>query len=164
MEANHICIKVYVRDGEALCTNQERRLVTVLACDKFSSYIIWLKILIETDHKPLVPLFRTVYLDSLPPQILRFRSIPSSIFQANCCLLLMHSHVHLAPVQKSRDTTGRGDRTYASPSSQPSISGYVMQSDWCSISRSIIMNYCRDCWPGRHKVEPSLKPYWKGQG
>ena len=74
MEDNCICIKVYVRDREALCTNQERGTSdSVGLLTKFPSYIIGLKILIETDHKTLVPLFGTKHLDSLPPQILIFR-------------------------------------------------------------------------------------------
>ena len=32
-----------------------------------------MKFLIETDHKPLIPLLGTKHLDSLPPRILRFR-------------------------------------------------------------------------------------------
>ena len=74
MEGNLLCIKVYVRDGEALCTNRERGTSnSVGLLTKFASYIIGLKILIETDHKTLVPLFRTKHLDSLPPWILWFR-------------------------------------------------------------------------------------------
>ena len=34
---------------------KKEALATVWACDKFASYIIGLKILIETDQKPLVP-------------------------------------------------------------------------------------------------------------
>ena len=52
---------------------EKEALATAWACDKFANYIIGLKIIIETDHKPLVPLFGTKNLDSLPPRILRFR-------------------------------------------------------------------------------------------
>ena len=51
---------------------EKEALAAVWACDKFASYIIGLKLLIETDHKPLVPLLGTKQLDSLPPRILRF--------------------------------------------------------------------------------------------
>ena len=47
-------------------------LTTVRACKKFQDYILGKKILIETDHKPLVPLLNTKRLDSLPPRVLRF--------------------------------------------------------------------------------------------
>ena len=65
---------------QGLCQRQKRyaqiekeALATAWACDKFANYIIGLKIIIETDHKPLVPLFGTKNLDSLPPRILRSR-------------------------------------------------------------------------------------------
>ena len=41
--------------------------------ERFSTYLLSGRFLIETDHKPLVPLLRTKQLDNLPPRILRFR-------------------------------------------------------------------------------------------
>ena len=43
-------------------------LAIMWACEKFSTYVLGKKVLLETDHKPLVPL----HLDDLPPQVLRF--------------------------------------------------------------------------------------------
>ena len=59
-------------------TNAERRyaqiekeaLATVWACEKFQDYTLGKKILIEMDHKPLVPLLNTKQLDSLAPRVL----------------------------------------------------------------------------------------------
>ena len=48
-------------------------LATTWACEKFNDYILGKDILIETDHKPLVPLFGSKTLDELPPRIQRFR-------------------------------------------------------------------------------------------
>ena len=48
-------------------------LATTWACEKFSMYVLGKKFLIETDHKPLVPLLGSKHLDSLPPRVLRFR-------------------------------------------------------------------------------------------
>ena len=47
-------------------------LAIMLACDKFSMYVLGKSIKIETDHKPLVPLLGSKHLDSLPPRVLRF--------------------------------------------------------------------------------------------
>ena len=47
-------------------------LASVWACEKFKDYTSGKKILIETDHKALVPLLNTKHLDSLPPRVLRF--------------------------------------------------------------------------------------------
>ena len=39
---------------------------------KFSDYLLGSKFLIESDHKPLIPLLNTKHLDCLPPRILCF--------------------------------------------------------------------------------------------
>ena len=45
----------------------------VYACQKFDKYILGMKVSIETDHKPLIPLLGEKSLDRLPPRIVRFR-------------------------------------------------------------------------------------------
>ena len=51
---------------------EKEALASTWTCEKFTTYILGMKFLIETDHKPLVPLFGNKHLDSLPPRILRF--------------------------------------------------------------------------------------------
>lgn len=44
------------------------------AMDKFSPYILgMIDVIIETDHKPLIPLLGNMFLDRLPPRIQRFK-------------------------------------------------------------------------------------------
>ena len=52
---------------------EKEALATTWACEKFSMYILGRSFLMETDHKPLVPLLNTKHLDNLPPRVLRFR-------------------------------------------------------------------------------------------
>ena len=52
---------------------EKKALATTWACDKFKDFLIGKHFCIETDHKPLVPLLSSKYLDNLPPRILRFR-------------------------------------------------------------------------------------------
>ena len=52
---------------------EKEALATTWACEKFSTYILGMDFLIETDHKPLVLLLGSKHLDSLPPHILRFQ-------------------------------------------------------------------------------------------
>ena len=52
---------------------EKEALATTWACEKVSTYILGMKFTIETDHKPLVPLLGSKNIDSLLPQILRFR-------------------------------------------------------------------------------------------
>ena len=46
---------------------EKEALATAWGCDKFSDYIIGLRVIIETDHKPLVTLLGSKHLDDLPP-------------------------------------------------------------------------------------------------
>ena len=52
---------------------EKEALATTWACEKFSDFVLGKHIMIETDHKPLVPLLGAKELDRLPPRILRFR-------------------------------------------------------------------------------------------
>ena len=49
---------------------EKEALATTWACEKFATYILGEKILIETDHRPLVSIVREKKLDRLPPGIL----------------------------------------------------------------------------------------------
>jgi len=48
-------------------------LATTWVCERFSNYILGREFLIESDHKPLIPLLTSKALDNLPPRVLRFR-------------------------------------------------------------------------------------------
>ena len=52
---------------------EKEALAITWACDKFSMYILGRHFMIETDHKPFIPLVGSKQLDSLPPRILQFR-------------------------------------------------------------------------------------------
>ena len=52
---------------------EKEALALTWACEKFSDYILGKPILLETDHKPLVPILGSKSLETLPPRVLRFR-------------------------------------------------------------------------------------------
>ena len=52
---------------------EEKALAVTRACEKFINYILGMKFTVETDHKPLIPLFTSTNLSKMPPHILRFR-------------------------------------------------------------------------------------------
>ena len=52
---------------------EKEALVLTWACDRFAQYVMGVHILLETDHKPLIPLLRQKLLDQLPLRVQRFR-------------------------------------------------------------------------------------------
>lgn len=61
-------------DSERRYANIEREALGITwACTKLSDYILGTKILIETDHKPLVSIFNNKYLDDLSPVLQRLK-------------------------------------------------------------------------------------------
>ena len=52
---------------------EEEALAATWACERFSNYVLGRTFLIESDHKPLIPLLNSKHMDDLPPHILRFR-------------------------------------------------------------------------------------------
>ena len=43
------------------------------ACERFQDYLIGTQFIVETDHKPLVPLLSSKALDAVPVRVQRFR-------------------------------------------------------------------------------------------
>lgn len=52
---------------------EKEALAITWGCEKFSTYVLGRPFLIQTDHKPLIPLLGSKQLDNLPPRVLRFR-------------------------------------------------------------------------------------------
>ena len=52
---------------------EKEALAFTWACERLSDYLVGLKFHIETDHKPLMPLFTTKNLEELPVRVQRFR-------------------------------------------------------------------------------------------
>lgn len=52
---------------------EKEALAFTWACERLSDYLIGINFCIQTDHKPLVPLFSTKHLEELPVRVQRFR-------------------------------------------------------------------------------------------
>ena len=154
---------------------EKEALATTWACEKFSQYIVGKRILIETDHKPLVPLLGTKHLDSLPPRILRFRL---RLMRFDFCI----EHIP-GKFMYSADTLSRApvspvdNDVLASENELESFVAEITASLPASTQRlktyseaqandpvcSTLITYCQTRWPDKSDLQTELKPYWNNR-
>lgn len=94
---------------------EKEALAFTWTCDRLSDYLIGIKFHIQTDHKPLVPLFSTKNFDEIPVRVQRFR-LRMMRFE--------HSISHLpGKLVVIADTLSRA------PSSEPNDSDLMLQQE-----------------------------------
>ena len=154
---------------------EKEGLATTWACEKFSTYILGRSFVVESDHKPLVPLLNTKHLDNLPPRILRFRlrlakydyiaqHVPGKLLYAADAL-------SRAPTQgESEEELQEEVEAYVDHVTMSSIPATThrlqayRQAQMEDAECSKVREYCQTNWPAKHSIESSLKPYWKVRG
>jgi len=154
---------------------EKEALASTWACERFSNYILGRRFLIESDHKPLIPLLNSKQLDDLPPRILRFRlrmarfdytvhhvpgkfmytadtlsRAPVSQVDEECLELQTEVEAFLDSVVQSLPATTHQLETYRRAQTEDSV---------CSK----IAEYCQSSWPERRAVDASIIPYWKAR-
>ena len=133
-------------------TNRKGGLAVTWASEKFSDYVLRMKFVLETDHKPLLPLLNVKHLhvDDLPPRILRFRHrrLVSSILwntnQESPSIQLIPSLEHPCPSPKReiKVTDKRQNSGYVQLWSL-----YLLQrSVWKNIFRLSLVMTCAHPW------------------
>jgi len=128
--------------------------------------------IVETDHKPLVPLLNTKHLDNMPPRVLRLRlakfkyvaqHVPGKVLYAADAL-------SRAPLQEGGEEEPQEEVeayiehiTVPSLPATPSRLQEYKQAQIEDTDCSRVREYIRAGWPGRDTVPSPLKPYWKAR-
>ena len=151
---------------------EKEALATTWAAEHFSDYITGRQVLIETDHKPLIPLLNTKHLDSLPPRVLRF------------CPRLMRFDYTVAHVPGTllytADTLSCSPQTSAAVDEQQAnnmevkiaaiASQLPVSSDRLEMYKqaqaedpvcSQVIKYCQTEYPEQQQAKGELRHYWK---
>jgi len=166
-------------------TNTERRYVEIekealaitWACEKFSSYIIGNHILLETDHKPFVPLLTYKHLENLPPRVLRFRlwlmRFDYNIVHVAGKYLYTADLLSRVPRRASADAQSVSQQEDIEYYIQ-SVTSYLPASNKClQIYRQgqaedptikHVISCCQSGWPRYSTLQENLKPFWPFRG
>ena len=156
---------------------EKEALATTWACEKFADFIIGKHIEIETDHKPLVPLLGAKHLDCLPSRILRFRlrldRFSYDIKHVPGKELYTADTLSRAPISNHLTESALTQQQLAElcmattishlPASNQRLETYRQAQSTDPICQQIL-KYCREGWPNKRHVDPSVKAYWEAQG
>lgn len=151
---------------------EKEALAFTWACERLSDYLIGIKFHIQTDHKPLVPLFSTKHLEDLPIRVQRFR------------LRMMRFDFTIAHVP-GKDLV-MADALSRAPSREPNREEQIFQQETRAFIDTIvqslpateerlaeikacqekdpvckqIVEYCQTGWPDKKSVIDAVKPYF----
>ena len=152
---------------------EKEALAATWACDKFSDYIIGSPFILETDHRPLVPLLSSTDLSKLPPRILRFRL---KIMRYSPEVRYVPGNKQLTADALSRAPTGVQSSSEIlfthevedfkdSLVKQIPISDKRIQDIFEAQSADAVIQqvkkYVLDGWPPVLPHKPVLQPYWE---
>ena len=141
------------------------------ACERFADYLVGLQFAIETDHKPLVPLFSTKNLDELPVRVQRFRMrmmrFHFSIYHVPGKHLIIADMLSRAPLNEHRDSdhmfTEETDAFVnltlqslpATESRLEEIRKQQEQDEACEL----LVRYCQQGWPDKRQLPDIVQQY-----
>ena len=155
---------------------KKEALALVWACEKFADYVIGKAILLETDHKPLVPLLGNTNLDCLPPRVLRFwirlMRFDYSISHVPGKLLYTADTLSRAPVippdaNHILEHVQTEAFVHALASYLPARADRLQQfrvAQQQDSTCSQLITFCKQGWPNKSQITGDVLWYWPMRG
>ena len=172
---NLLCIKVTIAAENNYAAIELEALAITWVSEKFSDYVLGLQFTVETDHKPLIPLFSTTELCKMPPRIQRFRlrmmrfshtvqHVPGK--QQILADTLSRTPVDTACVDDLllvEEVEAFANATITvMPASQTRLEE-IANAQRSDEDVSAVRGYCLSGWPAYMPNSPTLKPYWENR-
>ena len=154
---------------------QKEALGIMWGCEKFSEYISSMRFQIETDHKPLVPIFTQKSLNDMSPRIQRFRMrimrFTYTISHVQGKDLVCADTLSRSPIMDKGDEdilTGEAkgfvDQVLKElPCTEDRLNELRIRLKQDEVCEQV-MKYCTYGWPDKNHVNDAMKPYWQHVG
>ena len=144
---------------------EKEALAFTWACERLSDYLIGIKFHIQTDHKPLVPLFSCKSFDNLPVRVQHFRlrmmrfdytisHVPGSswLLQMRCLELLQESQLRVIYCFVDMIVNSL-------PASEKRVEEIKLAQEQDEACREM-KQYCLQGWPNKGGVSLVVRPYY----
>ncbi|XP_055915467.1 uncharacterized protein K02A2.6-like [Eupeodes corollae] len=150
---------------------EKEALALTWACERFQDFVIGIRFHLETDHKPLVPIFTTKNLDDLTPRLQRLRMrmmrYDFSIFYTPGKDLIAADALSRQPLHVKDSENKLEEEIFAHVNlviAHIPASDLKIEEIWTEQQRDLtlskIASYTLNGWPEKNKLPNILQPYF----
>ncbi|ETX01927.1 MAG: hypothetical protein ETSY2_36450 [Candidatus Entotheonella gemina] len=151
---------------------EKEALAFTWACERLADYLVGMEFHIQTDHKPLVPLFSSKHMEELPLRVQRFRMrmmrFQFTISHIPGKDLIIADALSRAPVSTptradealQQETTLYVNSVIDSLSAPEARLQEIKQHQEADEACQQIVQFCQSGWPVKSSLSPEVKPYF----